>query len=136
MIEFQEGRVSALEFNGLTEKVGWGAREEALVEEALAHTLYGVCAYEGGKLVGYGRLIGDGTIFLYVQDVMVDPQYQGQGIGSGIVKRLVGQIEKCKSASPDLRAYLGASPGRESFYKRFGFKTRSEMGLGEGMVYM
>lgn len=135
-ITFREATTTAQEFNALTEKVGWGTREEALVEKALARTLYAVCAYDGGALVGYGRLIGDETIFLYVQDVMVDPAYQGQGIGSSIVKRLVGRIEKYKAASPDLRAYLGASLGRESFYKKFGFQTRSEAGLGEGMVWM
>ena len=136
MIEYKTGRVTARGFNALTEKVGWGAREEAVVETALSRTLYAVCAYDGPTLVGYGRLIGDETIFVYVQDVMVGPAWQGQGIGSGIVERLVEQIRKYKKNSLDLRAYLGASPGRESFYERFGFKRRSQLGLGEGMVWM
>ena len=67
------------EFNQLTEAVGWGRRENAVVEEVLRYTLYSVCAYDEDKLIGYGRIIGDKTIFLHIHDVMVRPEYQGMG---------------------------------------------------------
>ena len=63
------------EFNQLTEAVGWGRCENAIVEEALKYTLYSVCAYDEDKLIGYGRIIGDKTIFLHIHDVMVRPDY-------------------------------------------------------------
>ena len=53
---------TADEFNQLTEAVGWGRRENDIVEEALKHTLYSVCAYDEDKFIGYGRIIGDKTI--------------------------------------------------------------------------
>ncbi len=136
MIELTTEKLSAEEFNFLTDSVGWGMREISVVEEALDNTLYSVCAREDGKLLGYARLIGDKTIFLYVQDVMVHPDYQGQGIGTKLMEALMEKIGEYKRESPDLRAYLGASKGRESFYKRFGFLTRSEADLGEGMVLL
>ncbi|MDD3244474.1 MAG: GNAT family N-acetyltransferase [Eubacteriales bacterium] len=136
MIEYTEKRIAAQAFNRLTCAVGWGTRDEGLVEEALAHTWYSICACENGRLIGYGRLIGDGTIFLYVQDVMVLPDWQGKGVGTQIMKRMVEKIEAQKARCPDLRVYLGASKGRESFYKQFGFVTRAEADLGEGMVWM
>ena len=71
MILFTAQKITSKEFNRLTEKVGWGTRAENVVEEALNHTLYSIAAYETGQLVGYGRIIGDKTIFLYIQDVMV-----------------------------------------------------------------
>ncbi len=136
MIIYEEAGITPDEFNALTESVGWGTRDSAVVEEALERTLYAVCAREDGKPVGYARLIGDKTIFLYVQDVMVLPGCQGRGIGTELMERIVLKIREYKAASPDLRAYLGASQGRESFYKRFGFLTRSEAELGEGMVLL
>lgn len=42
------------------------------------HTLYSLCIYDENKLIGYGRNIGDKTIFLYIQDIMVSPEYQGK----------------------------------------------------------
>ena len=65
------------EFNQLTEVVGWRRRENVIAEEALRYTLYSACAYDEDKLIRYGRIIGDKTIFLHIHDVMVRPEYQG-----------------------------------------------------------
>ncbi len=51
------------DFNMLTESVGWGKRENDIVKEALINTLYSLCVYDENKLIGYGRIIGDKTIF-------------------------------------------------------------------------
>ncbi len=67
MIELTTEKLSAEEFNFLTDSVGWGMREISVVEEALRNTLYSVCARENGVLVGYARLLGDKTVFLYVR---------------------------------------------------------------------
>ena len=77
------------EFNDLTDSVDWGKRDEKIVEEALNNTLYSLCVYDVDKLIGYGRIIGDKTIFLYIQDVMVKPEYQGKKIGTEIMKNLL-----------------------------------------------
>jgi hypothetical protein len=42
------------------------------------HTIYSLCVYDENKLICYGRNIGDKTIFLYIQDIMVSPEYQGK----------------------------------------------------------
>lgn len=136
MIEYIEKAPSADEYSALTSAVGWGAAEIGIVERALANSLYCVCAYDGEKIVGFGRLIGDGAMFLYVQDIMVLPEYQGQKIGTGIMERIVKKILEYKQTSRDLRAYLGASVGKEDFYKKFDFLTREEAGLGAGMVLL
>lgn len=122
------------EFNTLTNEVDWGKRENSIVEEALKNTLYSLCVYDGDKLVGYGRIIGDKTIFLYIHDVMVIPKYQGKGIGKGIMKGLLNQIDEYKKVNPEIRTYLGASKNRESFYEQFGFVARPNEDLGAGMI--
>ena len=122
------------EFNYLTDAVGWGKREDNIVEEALENTLYSLCIYDRDKLIGYGRIIGDKTIFLYIHDVMVIPEYQGKGIGKQIMELLLKQIDEYKKVNPDIRTYLGASKNREGFYEKFGFVQRPNEELGAGMI--
>jgi len=125
---------TANEFNYLTEAVGWGRRENKIVEEALKNTIYSLCVYDGDNIIGYGRIIGDKTIFLYVHDIMVIPGYQGKKIGTTIMEKLLKQIDKYKKVNPNIRTYLGASKGKESFYEKFGFESRPNEELGAGMI--
>ena len=122
------------DFNMLTESVGWGKRESNIVEEALRNTLYSLCVYDEDKLIGYGRIIGDKTIFLYIQDIMVIPKYQGKQIGTGIMYKLLEQVDRYKKVNPNIRTYLGASKGKEGFYEKFGFISRPNDKLGAGMI--
>ena len=134
MIRYIEHVPSAKEFNYLTDSVGWGTRKNNIIDEALRNTLYSLCVYDDDKLIGYGRIIVDKTIFLYIQDVMVIPEYQNKHIGTGIVKNLLEQINTYKKINPDIRTYLGASKGKESFYEKFGFISRPNEDLGAGMI--
>lgn len=134
MIKYITHTPSAKEFNYLTNSVGWGIRENSIVETALKNTLYSLCVYDDNKLIGYGRIIGDKTIFLYIQDIMVIPEYQNKHIGTGIMKNLLIQINEYKKINPNIRTYLGASKGKESFYEKFGFISRPNEDLGSGMI--
>ena len=133
-INYIEKTPTATEFNTLTESVGWGTRENNIIEEALKNTLYSLCVYDVDKLIGYGRIIGDKTIFLYIQDIMVIPEYQGEKIGTGIMNKLIEKINEYKKINPEIRTYLGASKGKESFYEKFGFVSRPNEELGAGMI--
>lgn len=133
-ITYKEYTPTPEEFNNLTEAVDWGTRENKIIEEALKHTLYSLCVYDENKLIGYGRIIGDKTIFLYIQDIMVIPEYQGKKIGTGIMNKLIEKINEYKKVNPEIRTYLGASKGKESFYEKFGFISRPNEELGAGMI--
>lgn len=122
------------DFNMLTESVGWGKRENDIVKAALINTLYSLCVYDENRLIGYGRIIGDKTIFLYIQDIMVIPEYQGKQIGTGIMYKLLEQVDRYKKVNPNIRTYLGASKGKEGFYEKFGFISRPNEKLGAGMI--
>lgn len=133
-ITYKENTPTLEKFNNLTEAVDWGTRENKIIEEALKHTLYSLCVYDENKLIGYGRIIGDKTIFLYIQDIMVIPEYQGKKIGTGIMNKLIEKINEYKKVNPEIRTYLGASKGKESFYEKFGFISRPNEDLGAGMI--
>lgn len=133
-IIYKEHTPTPEEFNNLTEAVDWGTRENKIIEEALKHTLYSLCVYDENKLIGYGRIIGDKTIFLYIQDIMVIPEYQGKKIGTGIMNKLIEKINEYKKVNPEIRTYLGATKGKENFYEKFGFISRPNEDLGAGMI--
>ena len=134
MIKYLEHTPTADEFNYLTNSVGWGVRDNYIVEEALKNTLYSLCVYDDDKLIGYGRIIGDKTIFVYVQDIIVIPEYQSKKIGTGIMNNIVEKINEYRKVNPLLRAYVGADKGKDGFYRHFGFITREEASLGAGMI--
>lgn len=134
MINIKENVKDVKEFNLLYDLVGWGSYDDKISKRALDNTYYSVSIYDDEKIVGYGRIIGDTICFMYIQDVMVDPMYQGKGIGTMIMNKLLSKIYEIKKDNPDLRTYLGASKGRESFYERFGFVRRIDADLGYGMI--
>lgn len=134
MISIKENVNSIEEFNYLYDAVGWGSYEEKVSEKALANTMYSVSVYDDDKIIGYGRIIGDGICFLYIHDVMVIPKYQNKKIGSQIMNKLLEKVNQIKIENPYVRVYLGASKGKEKFYERFGFITREDANLGSGMI--
>lgn len=134
MISIKENVNSIEEFNYLYDAVGWGSYEEKVSEKALANTMYSVSVYDDDKIIGYGRIIGDGICFLYIHDVMVIPKYQNKKIGSQIMNKLLEKVNQIKIENPYVRVYLGASKGKEKFYERFGFITREDANLGRGMI--
>ena len=61
-------------------------------------------------------------------------EYQGKKIGTGIMNKLIEKINEYKKMNPEIRTYLGASKGKESFYEKFGFVSRPNEELGAGMI--
>ena len=135
MIRIKENVNNVNEFNLLYDLVGWGAYDEEISKKALNNTYYSVSIYDDNKIIGYGRLIGDSICFMYIHDVMVKPEYQNKKIGTTIMNKLIEKIDGIKKENPYVRVYLGASKGKEGFYKKFGFVERQEADLGAGMIF-
>jgi GNAT superfamily N-acetyltransferase len=123
---------SAAQYNRLRQAVGWGVYEEDVIERALHGTLYGVCAFVDGQLVGTARVIGDGGMVYYIQDVIVLPAYQGQGIGTQMMDRVMDYLRA--HASHNTIIGLMAACGKEPFYEKYGFTRRPTDRLGAGMT--
>jgi GNAT superfamily N-acetyltransferase len=52
----------------------------------------------GDRAVGMGRLVGDGVMYFYVQDLAVEPGYQGRGVGQAILDALLGWVRQVAPA--------------------------------------
>ncbi|MHB1308428.1 MAG: GNAT family N-acetyltransferase [Limisphaerales bacterium] len=93
---------------------------------AFTNSMFRCFVYEEGKLVGVGRALADGADCSYICDVALLPSHQGLGLGKRIVSNLVSL------SSGHKKIILYSVPGRESFYKKLGFKRmRTAMAIFE-----
>jgi aralkylamine N-acetyltransferase len=76
-----------------------------------------LAAVEAGALVGMGRAVSDGVSDAYIQDVVVRASHKGRGLGTRIVRELVGRLQG------DGLGWIGlvAERGSRGFYRRLGF---------------
>ena len=116
------------EHRRLAERVGWAhAFHWPSVPASLDGSLFGVVAMAGDEPVGMGRLVGDGAHFFYVQDVAVDPDWQGRGIGQRMVDALLAHIREV--CTGPVFVGLFASGEAIRLYERNGFTTGDMTGM-------
>jgi predicted N-acetyltransferase YhbS len=89
----------------------------------LKTSLFSVIAKEGDVVIGCGRIIGDGGLYFYVQDLLVDPQYQNKGVGKALMRELMKYLK----TNARHGAFIGliAAHGLEKYYEHFGFQARA-----------
>lgn len=118
-------------FIALRHKIGWGEIDFEMAKNSLANSLFHVVIRDQSRIIGMGRVVGDGSMYFYVQDVVVDPDYQKQGVG----RALMSEIEHYLSDSAKKGSTIGllAAKGKESFYSRYGYTLRPNESLGNGM---
>ena len=93
--------------------------------KALQNGLINVSAIYNDELVGIGRLVGDGAMYWYLQEIIVVPKYQRKGIGTMIVNHLV-DYAKANSTTGKFTTIGGVSAkGKEPFYEKMGFEIIS-----------
>ena len=132
-IIFKENIITAKNVTEFQQKMGWTVDPVDLWEKSLSNTVYSIAAVNGTEIIGMGRLLGDAAIYWYVNDVYVLTQYQGQGIGREIMKRLLDYIKSNGIHKTEVSVCLMCAQGKEGFYEQFGFHCRPHECEGPGM---
>ena len=119
----KESSVSIDDVLHLYQAVGWTnyTHQPQMLEQSLAHSLAIYLAQDGEKIVGLVRLVGDGFSSVFVQDLIVLPSYQRQGIGSTLMKQALSDYKdayQVQLATEETEKTLG-------FYRSLGFETLS-----------
>ena len=129
----KETSVSINDVLHLYQAVGWTnyTNQPQMLAQALTHSLAIYLARDGEKIVGLVRLIGDGFSSVFVQDLIVLPSYQRQGIGSTLMKQALADYKdayQVQLATDESEKTLG-------FYHSLGFETLSSFQC-TGMIWV
>ena len=126
-IKFNE--LKAEEFISLWESV-WGEGPSLeQTELAMEHTLFRVSVFDGDKVIAMARMIGDMGLDYYIKDVVVRPEYQGQGIGRMMIDELLKFVNSNGVNGTGVFVELCAMPDKIPFYEKFGFAANEAQRL-------
>ncbi|HEL2122505.1 N-acetyltransferase [Streptococcus suis] len=95
---------------------GYTSRPEML-EKSLEHSLLVLAAFDSDRLVGLLRAVGDGHSIVFIQDILVLPPYQRQGIGRHLLEQAVTHFPGIYQ----LHLLTDNTEKTRSFYEELGF---------------
>ncbi len=103
----------------LREAVGWNRMEADLADESLCNSFH-LCCFDGETLIGYAAVVSNGVTDAYIQDVMVHPDWQHQGISTALMERV---LERLRNEGIYMVSVIYGDPALQALYERFGFQT-------------
>jgi GNAT superfamily N-acetyltransferase len=114
----------------LNAAVGWTdlPDDDEVVARGLAGSLFALVVTAAGETVACARLVGDGGIYYYLQDLIVRPDHQGRGLGD----QIMAEVWRYLRAHAGRGAFVGlmTAEGKAGFYERWGFSKRPPDGPG------
>ena len=129
----KESSVSIDNVLHLYQAVGWTnyTNQSQMLEQALSHSLATYLARDGEEIVGLVRLVGDGFSSVFVQDLIVLPSYQRQGIGSNLMKEALADYKDAYQ----IQLATEQTEKTLDFYRSLGFETLSTYDC-TGMIWV
>lgn len=127
-MEYKERRISVQEYLDIRNEAGWFITNSSATRVALDSSLYSVVVVENDNVVGLGRVIGDGGIYFYIQDVIVHPDYRKMGIGTRVMEMLLDYINLNTTRGAFVGVFAAFDLG--AFYEKFGFTRSPKEALG------
>ena len=114
------------EIQRLYTEVEWTAytKDMPAVEQGYRNSLLVLAAYDNDELVGILRAVGDGFTIVFIQDILVLPEKQRQGIGTALMKALMDRYPNVRQ----IELTTDNTPETAAFYKSLGFTEFSEIG--------
>jgi GNAT superfamily N-acetyltransferase len=132
-IVLAEDLPTAAEYRELRAQAGWGAIDEKIARQTISAACYTVTLRRQGKLIGLARVMGDGALYFFLADLIVDPHLRGEGLGDRLMRAVTDYFDRC--AKPGATIALIPLRDGESFYERFGFARCPGGPFGTGMHY-
>ncbi len=106
--------------------VGWTAYTDTsdALKKGFENSLLALGAYENGRLVGLIRVVGDGHTVILIQDILVFPEYQRQGVGTKLVRAVLERFSHVRQ----VLLTTDNTPKTIAFYRSIGLREYSEIG--------
>ena len=120
------GNFQLEEITNLYQSVGWTKYLEriSVLEDAYANSLCVIGAYDNEKLVGIIRAVGDGLTIVFIQDIIIQPEYQRKGIGTKLLKAVMDKY----SDVYQMELLTDNTEKTKAFYRSVGFSASDDMG--------
>lgn len=134
MIKLIENDLYVDTYLKIRKQVGWKNLTREQATRALDNSLFTIVAMEDDKVLGMGRIVGDGAVICYVQDLVIISEAQGRGVGRMIMERLTEYVKSIQLEGTEMMFDLMCAKGRETFYEKLGFISRPTDELGPGMI--
>lgn len=134
MLIFKEDLKDVDVYLSLREQVGWVKLDRQQAQTALNNSLKIYTVYDDEMPIGMGRIVGDGAVISYIQDLIVIPEYQRSHIGSALINKLTDFVKEMTADDTTMMLCLMCAKGREAFYEKHGFIARPTSTLGPGMI--
>ncbi len=132
-IEYIDESPTLEEYKEMRRAVNFMVLSDRIATNALRNAFHITTVRDNGRAIGMIRVLSDGSYANFITDVMVIPEYQGQGIGTEMMRRTVDFMKSTMQPGETIVLYLMSAIGKEDFYKRFGFRTRPNEVWGAGM---
>jgi len=113
------------EILNLYTSVGWTnyTNHPEMLKNAYANSLKILGAYESEKLIGIIRVVGDGHSVVFIQDLLVYPEYQRCGIGTALLKQILSDYKHVYQK----HLFTDNTEKTIPFYKSLGFTMDTDM---------
>lgn len=126
MINYKEFNSELLdEVKEIYASESWSAylKDDEKLARAFHNSLYTLGAFEGEKLIGFVRCVGDGEHILLVQDLIVHPEHQRRKIGTTLFKMVWDKYAEVRM----FQVNTDMEDERDNrFYQSFGMKKFNE----------
>lgn len=104
------------EWQEAEERARKGERRTAQSVRTVFGNSYGVVyAYDGDRVIACGRVLSDGLEQAAIYNIAVDPDYQGYGLGRGVIERLLDKVY-------GMEVILYTHPQTVKFYETLGWR--------------
>lgn len=110
----------------------WGQPDPEDVKVALENSIIVFVKRDKDKAIGCVRIVGDGKLCCYIQDLIVLKDYRKMGIGTDLMNAAMNYI--ASHVADNCFIGLMAGKGLDNFYSYYGFIPRPNSEMGPGMV--
>lgn len=117
------------ELKALYESVGWTAyiTEPESLSSAVANSTFVVTARQSGVLVGLARGLSDDVSIFYLQDILIHPDHQRQGIGRALLNECLDRFDHVRTKV----LLTDDHPAQHRIYESMGYRNTRDEGDDE-----
>ena len=116
------------EYIELRRIAGLSSKTPEAARKGLPASLFSICVRDHERLVGMGRIVGDGGCNFEIVDIAVHPDHRRQGIAHRIMELLMKYLRE--NAPESAYVSLIADEGAPSLYQKFGFEFTAPESVG------